>query len=258
MSKDKEMMSEEVTDGCLDGSTKHKHPAYGMLRFSRVQGGDPHLFGTDIKHDSKITLTLMRGSYERHLNLNWYYGGEELFEVEMSYTQFAELISSMNVGSGVPVTIRHMNHESMPRCPYINPVEVHTKEFSQHVSDTYEDTQKLIKEVSEIFSNKSSFNKKEREEITRKLNHISMNIGCNQSYAIDAFNEAVEHTVTESKGEIEAYFQQKMLQIANMAMVENPDLILGDIKSPVLLDYEEGDTTKRPKLKAVKKGDNHE
>ena len=89
-------------------------PAYGMLSFSRVSGGDPNLFGSSVEHDHKISLVLKRGEVSRDLNSDWYMGNETLFEVEMSYSQFAELISSMNVGDGVPVTIRHVKGEETP------------------------------------------------------------------------------------------------------------------------------------------------
>ena len=90
------------------GGERRSHPSYGMMCFSRITGGDPHLFGTSIKHNDKISLVLRTAEYDRSLNQNWYYGKKELFEVEMSYTQFVELITHMNMGSGVPVTIKRI------------------------------------------------------------------------------------------------------------------------------------------------------
>ena len=58
-----------------------KNPAYGMLAFHRVTGGDPNLFGSSVSHNQKIMLTLKEGSVSRELNTDWYSGGKTLFEV---------------------------------------------------------------------------------------------------------------------------------------------------------------------------------
>lgn len=40
------------------GGERRSHPSYGMMCFNRITGGDPHLFGTSIKHNDKISLVL--------------------------------------------------------------------------------------------------------------------------------------------------------------------------------------------------------
>lgn len=243
------MSDEKVTalEGHMEGST-HEHPSYGSLSFSRISGGDPNLFGTSVKHRDKIRLTLRKCSFDRGLHTNWYHPREELFEVEMSYTQFAELITSMNMYAGVPCTIKHIMGEVMPSVPYHNPIEVHKKEFEEHTDKVYASSQHLIDVVAEKFKEKKSFNKKDQEEILGMLHQISMNIGCNQKYQLDCFNEQMEHTVAESKGEIEAFMQHKMYQIAQQALVDNPERVFS---SPVEVPGIESDK-KRPKLKVNK------
>ena len=41
-----------------------------------------------------------------------------IVEVDMSYTQFAEAITSLNMGDGVPVTITNIGGQPVPGCPY--------------------------------------------------------------------------------------------------------------------------------------------
>ena len=129
-----------------------KNPAYGMLAFHRVTGGDPNLFGSSVSHNQKIMLTLKEGSISRELNTDWYSGGKTLFEVEMSYTQFAELISAMNVGDGIPVTIRYTNEKG--RIDGIDIVNKRTQfldEFKDKNLKSSETAKKLIQKVSNIF-----------------------------------------------------------------------------------------------------------
>ena len=218
----------EKTDGPLGGE-RHKHPSFGMLSFSRVSGGDPNLYGSGIRHDHKIEMVLKRGEYDRSLNQDWYYGKETLVKVEMSYTQFADLITSMNMGDGVPVTLRYVNREEIPPCPYHNPVETHKKEFREETQKAYEKTVELINQVSELFSKKSALNKKERDNIQNTLLQIKQSIGSNQEFQLNQFHRRMDAIVAEGKGEIEAFAQSRMRSLAASAIAEHAGELLQNV-----------------------------
>lgn len=91
---------------------KKQHPSYGMIRFARssIGGSGTALFGSSIMHNNVIRLSISKGMMEREGNEDWFLAGTDIndmiVEVEMSYTQFAEAITSLNIGEGIPVTIR--------------------------------------------------------------------------------------------------------------------------------------------------------
>lgn len=215
--------------------TKESHPSYGMLGFSRVTcSGSKSLFGSSIKHRDTIVLRLKTGHKRRNLNSDWYYSDKLLYEVEMSYSQFAELITSMNVGEGIPVTIRSTeNNYDIPECPFEDKIAIHKKEFEKHQEEAYGVTKEIIDKVEEIFESKKSFNKIEKQELLSMLRQISSNIGCNQEFMVKQFQEQMEQTVTESKGEIESFFQRKIFQLAQSSLIENPENLVGIKKCPV-------------------------
>lgn len=227
---------------------KSEHESYGMLGFHRAQcGGGQALFGSSIKHNNVIMLTLKTASHRRSLHEDWYFADKTLFEVEMSATQFADLITSLNQGDGVPVTIKYTRDGALHRCeepPFISRGEMHQKEFKKHLDDVYEVSKNLIKVVEEKFETKKSFTKADKQEILNMLRKIEMNIGCNQDFQVEQFDRQMEKTTTEAKGEIEAFFQNRIHQIAQQAMVDNPESILGDIKPPAYLE-----DNKKPRLK---------
>ena len=101
--------------------TIKKHPSYGMLSFHRVHGAATPLFGSSVQHRDTIRLTLKEGEVKRSLNTDWYFGGKQLFEVEMSLSQFAELITSLNMGDGIPVTILSLTFEAISAVRSIRP-----------------------------------------------------------------------------------------------------------------------------------------
>lgn len=194
---------------------KKTHPSYGILGFSRVNSNYAHpLFGSSIKHRDTIRLRLKRCEQSRELNKDWYFGKETLFEVEMSLNQFSELITSMNCGEGVPVTIlRTENDYDVPECPFEDKAELHLSEFKQHLNTVYQDSRELIQNLKELFSSKKTLTKKDKEEIISALTKISQNIGTNQSYQLNQFQEQMENTTTEAKAEVEAFYQNRMMQI---------------------------------------------
>lgn len=227
---------------------REEHPSYGMLGFYRQTGGCRHLFGSSLEnHRDTICLRLKRGAVRRDLNQDWYYGGEELFEVRMSYTQFAGLITAMNVGDGIPVTITRIGGELVEDPPFTDKTEQHLNEFKHHLDKTHEETRNLINMVMAKFHEKKAFTKKEQEDILSTLSHIAMNIGCNADFHLSQFQEQMDKTVTEAKGDIEAFAQNRLLTLAQQKLVETSPAALTDGFSTPLVT---GDT--RPKkLKAV-------
>lgn len=214
---------------------KEEHPSYGLLGFYRASSSSAHpLYGSSIQHRDTIHLRLRESSKSRELNRDFYFGDRILFDIEMSFSQFANLITSMNQGEGVPVTLRYVHGKpEIPNCPYEDKTEVHKAEFKQHLTKVYEESNNLIKIVEEKFKTKKSFTKKDQEEILGLLRSIKYDIGTNQSFQLSQFQEQMEQTVTESKGEIESFVQNKLFQIAQEELVERN--ILGHL--PVELSH---------------------
>src|SRR5208337_4240325 len=90
-------------------------PSYAMVSFSRISAGGEglSLFGSSIKHHSAITLSIKQARLSRDTDLShdWYFAENRfpLIEVTLSPNQFAELLTSMNVGDGVPATLTLYN-----------------------------------------------------------------------------------------------------------------------------------------------------
>ncbi len=210
-----------------DKKTYETHESYGIMRFSRVHGGKTALFGSSIRQDNKIQCTLSTGGVKRDLHTDWYADEEELFEVEMSQSQFAELITSLNMGVGVPVTIRHIREggklHTCQEPPFIAKGEQHQKEFSESMQDAFRETQELIEQVGKLFAEKKNLTKADRQEVINALSRIQNEIGSNMDFAVQQFQEQMDHTVIEAKAEIEAYTQHKMQMLAEKTMQKQID-----------------------------------
>ena len=186
-----------------------QHESYGMIGVHRLHGGSTQLFGTSVRHDTRIAITIKRGEKRRDLSNNWYYGREELIEVELSPTQFAEMITSMNFGDGVPCTIKRIGRERMPDCPEIQQRALFEEEFKSTMRGVGQDARDLIQEAREILG-KKSVNKGDREKLLAGLNHLLQMLESNMPFIQGRFNEAMDKTVLEAKTEVEAFVAAKI------------------------------------------------
>lgn len=197
---------------------RESHPSYGTLRFSRAQSGCAiPLFGSSIKHRDTIIMRISEAElireFHRDLTLP---NGKTIIEVEMSPSQFAEAITSLNFGSGVPVTIRSRIDKpgAIEQCPYTSKQEEFEKEFSS----CQEEGKKCFKEfhnrMKQLFDDKKSIGKTDREELIAELEVLYGKIFSNQEFVYKQFNEQMDKTITEAKCEIEAFVQNKMNTMA--------------------------------------------
>lgn len=204
---------------------KEKHPSYATLQFSRVtSSGVKPLFGSSIKHRDTIVMRVRKASLCRHLNEDYIFGDKEIIEVEMSQSQFAEAITSMNMGSGIPVTLTYTQVEGVIEdCPYFDKRMQFENEFADKNKKQNELASSLIKETQKLFEEKKTFNKSDKENIINMLYKLNQEIGSNTEFMYKQFNEQMDKTTLEAKGEIEAFMQNKINSIANLALVERKD-----------------------------------
>lgn len=226
---------EKFENSSLEQET-YKHPAFGMIKFSRITGRNNVLFGSSIKHNDRIQLTIKHGEQNRTLHEDIYYGRETIVEVEMSYSQFAECIGAMNVGDGVPCTIQYTEKEGcIPAIKENNSKrEQFRNEFSDTISKAMEQVQNQINQIQESIDTKKTLGIKDRKEIVSQLQHVKYNIGANLDFCVSQFDEQMDKSTMEAKGEIEAFCQNKINSIAQAALVEKKDELIG-LENPVEL-----------------------
>lgn len=219
---------ERSEDSSLERET-YRHPAFGMVSFGRVTGGDNVLFGSSIKHNDRIRLTIKHGEQDRTLHEDRYYGRKRIAEVEMSYSQFAECIGAMNVGDGVPCTIQYTEKEGyVPAIEESNSKrEQFRKEFGDTIAKAMEQVQNQINQIQESIDTKKNLGVKDRKEIISQLQQVKYNIRCNLDFCVGQFDEQMDKSTMEAKGEIEAFCQNKINSIAQTALVERKDELIG-------------------------------
>lgn len=197
-----------------------KHPSYANLYIGRSQcSGQQALFGSSIKHHDIITLRISPAYMDRDLNYDRYYAENHPYiEINMSQSQFAQAITSLNMGAGVPVTLRQINGEYIEPCPFVDKREQFSNEFREDMNELTKKIKETTKAVEDLIQNKRTFTKADKEQILSTLHSVSQQLSSNYPYMFSMFNEQMDKTVTEAKAEIESHLQARMEDVALKAM----------------------------------------
>lgn len=199
MSKAKTIFGEES-----ESELPAEHPSYGMIGFSRVNGGDGVLHGCSVRHHNQIWLRISHGSYGRDLSHDWYHGRREIIEVAMSPDQFVTLITTMNCGDGVPCTIKHINHERMPPPPTEDKRELFKREFKALAGEMVAKLRAASAKAEAMRDGKAP-TKAERAEVSGLIESAITDLTSNLPWLEECFREQMEKTVTEAKASVEAF-----------------------------------------------------
>jgi len=182
-----------------------------VMRVSRCQGGDDALFGSSVRHDHKIRIAIDKATLVRDdLHYDRYYRSENIIEVEMSQSQWAEFLTSMNMGGGTPCTIRRLpvyekvkRTESVPTLPKR---EQFAAEFKRQLHKLTQGLKEHTDKAEEILA-KKTINKSDREALRNVYYHVHRIVTDSIPFMQTMWNEQMDKTLHEVKGEFEAFME---------------------------------------------------
>lgn len=189
---------------------KEEHPSFGMIGFSRVTNTSRRnlLFGSPLdRHHETIVMRVKTAERDHHLSRDWFCGLEQLIEVEMSPMQFAQLLTTMNFGDGVPCTIRYTADKGR-----IDPVPgEYIPEQVMILEDVKQGTDDLVgsmsdrrKKLKELLS-KKSISRSDREEIENLSESLFRWFEDHLPFAFKSFEESAEKVVTAAKAQVDEF-----------------------------------------------------
>jgi hypothetical protein len=190
-----------------DDEFEREHESYGILHISRTSGGSGavRLFGSPLAtHYGTIRLTISKGKWIHGLHHDRYYGmSKEFIEVEMSAAQFADVITSLNIGSGTPCTIRYVGGQRVPDPPDHATEAAHIRDSFEKSVDKY--TAKAHEYRKVIDKLTSKLPTKAREQIRVALDVIEDQLASNVPFVVKQFQEATTRITSAAKAEVDAF-----------------------------------------------------
>lgn len=214
--------------------TDFKHPSYGLVQFSH-RHGSPKLFGSALNQhltQNYVTLSIRKATLIREEgNPDRHYGSisGDLIEVNMTAAQFAELLTTMNIGMGVPCTISRLNNQRVEDPPALPSEAENLREdfkisLEKHVKELQDETLPRIREIVA----KKNLNKADQAEILAAFQRVVRQAVDNAPFALDLFQESTEKVVAAAKTEIDAFMRAAVVQAGLEALqgkgTETPQL----------------------------------
>lgn len=206
-----------------EGESTETHPSFGMVSLSRwTSGGGRSFFGSAVEPHAGVSLTIRRGEKKRSLSNDWYHGTDEIIEINMTEAQFAQLITSFNIGSGVPCTISSVNRRGLdgipdgtvPECPEISEHKRVEAKFKVRMMEMARQIEALVNKAEE-FQGKPNINKADRKAYADIASHIKSIIASGVPFIQGQFNEALDMSVSHAKADVDA-FMTNLLRQAGM------------------------------------------
>lgn len=186
---------------------KESHESYGMIRFGRVScSGAGSFFGSPLNdHLSCVRITIKKGVRWLSDDHELYQGNEAIVEVDLTHAQFSECLTAMNVGDGVPCTIRRLGKDGVSPPPRERTkAERVRSNFAAEIRDRVKKAEELAADARKLLSEKS-LRKAEREELMSRLDRIATYLGANAEFFLQRFQEASEQVVVAAKSEVDAF-----------------------------------------------------
>ena len=146
----------------------------------------------------------------------------QIIEVLLTEYDWAALIASIGLGSGVPCTLSRIQGESVPQVPRLHDVGPKFK------SDTRKHAQAALDSLDALSEKLEALNlsKKQKQELIGCVDSARVSIKSNLNFVLKQFGEYIEKTMTKARTEVSAYAQQMLTRTGLAAL-------LGNTKGPV-------------------------
>ncbi|QYC52597.1 hypothetical protein [Salmonella phage SSBI34] len=209
-----------------------EHPAYGIISISHPSGGNVEMFGSDLKHNERISLQIDVGYEETAYGIPEYRTAPRrtgrIVEVEMTSFQWAALVACHS-GRGVPCTLRHVKGE--PLIPLIEnqntSEEMANIDIEASLKNLVKDFNIGLQDLRDLVA-KGKANKGELTNLLSKLSRLHNRLPETTAHALSTFKENSEVIVTKAQAEVEATINNLIVRTGikalggNMEMLEGP------------------------------------
>lgn len=211
----------------MEKEEQYSHPSFGQISFSRVScKPSQNFYGSELPQDHYITMELTNSIIERRLTQDHYYNtGIPIVKIRMTSGQFAELITSMNYGSGVCCTIERQGATKIDDLP----IQESRKEFVHRkfeermkvFADEIRDKQIKAKELVK----KKTLSKEDMRQLQIHLEWLTGEVERNIPFLAKCFQDNMDEVVLEAKTEVENAIQHKINVLGLAALHEQNKLI---------------------------------
>jgi hypothetical protein len=207
-----------------DREFKETHPSYAQLQISRISGsneGRKTLFGSAIRHQHTIKLQIHEAAkYYDDYNERYFGFKQPYIEIEMSQNQFAEAITSMNMGTGIPVTLRYLMGKPIPLCEELTMRQKIDKKVASNFHHITSRITKAHARIDELQEQKGPLKASEKNELIELCRSLVQELNSNLPFFKQTIDEAIDKSITQGKAELDASAQYLITRLGMERIVE--------------------------------------
>lgn len=212
----KHEVSEENSLGSHRTDHAERHESFGLVGISRLSYGPGRnrMFGSRLdSHPTTYKITVRRAvrthsdlAYDR-FSSDHTAARTELIEFELTATQFVDMLTTSNVGEGVPCTIRAVLGEQMDPVPneHKTETELIRERFGTEMRDIARAVKPITDKITGILDKRTAIGKKDRDNLASHVNQILRHFTDHAPWVMRQFGEATERMLVAGKAEVEAY-----------------------------------------------------
>jgi len=206
--------------------TEKTHPSFVQVSFSRVNSSVGEVFyGSNIKSNSFIELRIMRSKTMIDGHREWHFSEEPIIKLKLSPTQFSELLTTMNCGSGVTGTLEWINQGNLPtgripEPPYNNSLDL----VEDHIA-SFEGT--LLQDKFTALENsleETKMSQKDKTALKNRVAILKQELESNLPYYIKVAKEEISKTIDQAKGVIDSFYTGVCTKLGIKALQERKEM----------------------------------
>lgn len=207
---------------------REQHPAFAVAVVNRGSGTGRALFQSDLLHNQTVSMSIHEADRNRALNSDWVHPGKLLVEIEMSEAQWGALVSSMGIGSGVPVTLRARETDyRVSELPHEPRMQESLKEVEEAANRLIQEAMQTGQALQRAIEGKEGV-KAVREALSRHQASLR-NLPSNATFAVKSLQDASEKVVNAARADIEAHILNTQRAVGD-APIEAPRIDLPTIE----------------------------
>lgn len=136
-----------------------------------------------------------------------------LITVDMTAAQFSELITTMNMGQGIPTTLRWLDGKPIDNFIDSDTLQSQIKADVKKSTEGVVKTIELLKTEAEAVLAESGLGKGKRERVMGLIAKIQMELKSNLPFVVDQYKEAVDKVTAGAKSEIDSFMTHITTQL---------------------------------------------
>ena len=183
------------------------HPAYGVVQLTRRHGGRKVMFGSELRHNEVMHLSVRRAANVRSLSDDRVLGKTMIVDLEFTLSQWAQFVASQGMGEGTACTLEYYQDGVLVEAPDIAEPETLTTKFSKEmhaaVDERLESIKRLLSELDEMVE--SGVGKKAMREALKEAQRHAHQLPGSVAFIQKQFASSMDEIAEQAKTEVEGF-----------------------------------------------------